>query len=501
MAMRCAHVSLLTLICAAGLLIGCGSIPTVKEGFSDPQPQLAAVETGQVQPVLVSINYPARVDETAERWCAIGGTNTGCPIGLSAAQRQGIDLHANPDPYVGELLSKSVYHAIELKAALEQRLPPNSVILTPERVWAEGSTIYQAPLVAPPPHVLRVRLWMRADIARVGGVDGYGWDTFGSEAAPAISIARALPSLSSEIDRLLAGTSYEETTIPLSAAGKAFYVPTAQSKPLVQRMTNRRPVQKNRYLRFQQGYRIPRGEYDNKLAAQIQSGVKTTPADSPYRELWAYHANCIVEALNCLDVSHELAGSMTEAARAYDQSLKISASAGTFSSTNDDAAALIAEFFQAEREFVNEQDREFGASIYSGTFGQTLRETLKAERAIEDGVNRARDRQNQMALMGALVSTASTAMAMSGKITPTQNLTNQLNVMQLNAAAVNSADAEVRELLAAFEHHLGRTREAQFEYVIHANGREIVVRAKSLAELRKEFKRIYDESFPVTASR
>jgi hypothetical protein len=466
-----------------------------------PGPQV----TSQAQAVLVSIAYPAKIEDSAERWCAQGAVNTGCPMSLSDARQHHIDVMAQPKNYAGETLTKSLYHAIELKAALEERLPPGSVILSPERVWAEqkgaDTMIYQSPMVVPPPSVLRVRLFMRTDIARVAGVEGSGWDTFGAFASPAVSVVRAAPALATSNERMLAGTScYDEASLVLTA-GNMFYSHEGPAKELSRKATDRRPVQKDHYLKFSQGFHVAKGEYDPKLAAQISAGEKALPAGSPYHELWSYFANCIVESLNTVAVSNDFSAIMTAYASDYDRSLSIFTSNGEFKANNEAAAELVAEFYKAECEFVNEQDRDFANTIYQKEFGQNFRQTLKAERSVEDGVDRARERQNQAMMMGALVSTFSTAMAVQGKITPTQNLSNQMTVMQSNNAASAAASAEARALLAAFEHHLGRTREAQFQYVLHANGKEIVVRANSLTDLRAQFKKVYADAFPVTASR
>lgn len=444
-------------ICAL-LLTGCATtaVGSTQSALALPEGETATLQReARPSDTLVVVRYPSVIAPDALGLYAdkfrnrpIGGFVSGGKVSAADSER-----------LAESLVSKTNFYVMSIYASLQQKLPPNSVVLSPHLIELDtNGRLTSTPLMEAEslPTVLTV------DFSPYSFPDGEQMMntpplTFGDLITPLMVVRtdyRARPGTYGLLmsSAPLLNAAFGEAQSAARAEMAALTDPTSDPKAVTQRLA---------YIAYLNGGSVgsaPRSGLATRSRVErvqsipleklaLPSGAMTSMANNPDAVIdplasrYANHAaNRIVDALNTLDYDRATLAARMRAISTYDSEL---ADLYLSSTVNPDVAErlLFAEqLLEAERKYVAAQSDALFEGSVEGERGRLMREIIAAEwKALEER-RRLAQQQNASTAIAILAIAGAAAAASSDNPNVSQNVTS-LAIAGAAVAATNAVRA------------------------------------------------------------
>jgi len=464
------HPSLLPLACGALLLLltACSTQRfNMTPGSSGP-PVMPASEVTSTPGPIVALRVPVTFEESHRDalW--------------REHEEQRIKYFNDPAPYragfdnyLSETVLKNAYHSLVFYQFLAERFGPEKVIFQPMvwRMGPDGLSTMQ-PLQGEVEADLELNFGLYPSPIRVslGRLDRL--DTFGLWFYPVWSLERPAQG-----NRILLASSmpyvdeagpviYPERVLRLKFNTGFWDVSSNKYRDVWSRRSNQLPAPEGRVF-IDERLELLRLD-SNRFHAYIEQESPDF-RDSPLAEFWKYKADIVARYVN-----RDKRQPMEAIASSYARLLGLSTDA-----MNEEQVEWLIGMMEAEGQFFSRLNQELTTQLYAGEFGTGFREIWLAELDHQRSLQRSDNLQSMMMLAGGVVNVAGAA---GGDLAQSQM------GISMQQQALMQMQREGQEMRSAWDHLVAGTQTEMQDFLIEVGDASQEVTAKSLQELREEFR-------------
>jgi len=399
----------LILTCAL-LFAGCaGTARGTKQSVYRLDPSLSVVDVSRsTADALVVIRYPAAVDEQA------------APAYYAAFEQNAIGGSYKPDPesvqqsdrVAQSLIARSNYYSMTLYQELQERLPPDTVLLSPHVVELDGEgRLFSRPLLDAEevPAVLTVDFGVYSFPDPTEMMSGEPL-TFGDLVTPLFTVhadrwlrpstygllvssepllgAAWLQSRRESESRLLARS---QGRFPEFRRSLDFIAFLDRGDPAVGRVPVKRPGDRRGALAAVESHPLEKLQMDGELVDWLS--VRAYP--DPFAKAFAEGAATrVATALNRVDHDRATFFARQAALARFDPELAAAVLSGNPDEPTRARLQMAEALLEAERRFVGSQSQRLYAGAYEGDYGAQMRQVLVAEHRLLEQRRELAVRQN-----------------------------------------------------------------------------------------------------------
>lgn len=435
---------------------------------------------------VITIEYPVAIDDTVEQQVIAAYIDNDRENSFSMYQSEFKQIPLSTCMItINKFLTRSHYMALELAARFRERMGEHAVVLRPVTLSYERGEIIQKTAVQTPQTPITLSYAVRQIIL----ADHRSVPHTGTNGGPWISHFITIQ------DRTGSGSNHIGSYMYFNKAGDAVAYDYLQylnginqnndgrmPKAVLAELgtpLQKRPAGPGKTISLSNNSHGMAWYGLEKQQLETYATYDYEPDNSPLNPLWDKYVNVVIEYLNNSPSTEYK--SLAE----YRALLGLGAAVPS----QQVLAAL-----RSETKFLSQQDQKYSSTMLAGEFGKSVRQMMVAE---QNQIDNYRAAQNQMAgtmLMNSVTSLSGTLAAHQGKISATQNLALQQQVltMNLNAARTNAAtQAQVKN---QFFQHFNRILDAQTTVSIEVGTGEQEIRADGLADLRKKMAAVLEQA-------
>lgn len=398
-------------------LVGCASTATgVSASTMRVMPGSVSLdETRTANSTLVVVRYPYVVEDDAEKayYAAYMGSPIGGSLNVNAIDTQDARMAAD------SVLLKSTYFALSLYDELRDRLPPDTVLLSPHALKLDGNgELVSEPVTAAEslPSVLTVDYvsYTYPDVSKMMGSQPL---TFGDIVTPMIVIHtdhRAEPPTdglllsSAPMTPVAAGGAREEAMQSLAdLQGGRFETPPRELDyvSFLKRDPGRNVASTGLSMSSEthavQQYPLEKVLLDRYALSRL--AYDTTGDVDPLASVFSAHlAERIIDLLNDVDMEKAVMVQRAAAVARFDPNLAALTLVGEGSPDVETRFRFAERLLETERRFLSVQSQKLYDGIQTGEYGENVRELISAEYDVLQERRRLANQQNMATAVAVL---------------------------------------------------------------------------------------------------